>query len=74
METQKIDLFKPISATNVGNPPLVLRVQVTPSNASSVGGVMMASTRIEPYVLLSALPQELQERVKTAVNALIAGR
>jgi hypothetical protein len=39
-----------------------------------VGGVAQSVSKIETYVLLSALPVELQERVKTAVQALIAGR
>jgi len=38
-----------------------------------VGGVPEASQKGEVYVLLSALPRELQERVKTAVQALISG-
>lgn len=39
--------------------------------AEVVGGVSQGMTKIEMYVLLSALPSELQERVKLAVQALI---
>ena len=70
---QKVDLFQPFAADRVGAPPLTLRVAVTPDAGSIVGGVPQSTTRGEIYVLLSALPRELQERVRTAVQALIAG-
>jgi len=37
------------------------------------GGVPQSSQKGEVYVLLSALPREIQERVKTAVQSLISG-
>jgi hypothetical protein len=73
-EPQKVDLYQPIAASRVGPPPLALRVAVTPNVDSFVGGVPQSTQRVETYVLLSALPQELQERVKLAVQALLAGR
>jgi hypothetical protein len=71
---QDVDLYQPITATRVGPPPAVLRVITRPNNNSLVGGVPAGSMKAEAYVLLSALPTELQERVKIAVQALIAGR
>jgi hypothetical protein len=70
---QKADIYQPIEANRVGPAPLVIRTIVTPSNAMIAGGAPMSSKKIEDYVLLSALPKDLQERVKTAVQALVAG-
>lgn len=58
----------------IGPAPVALRVAVTPAAGFSEGGQMGSVTQIETYVLLSSLPQELQERVRTAVQALITGR
>ena len=69
----KIDIYQPIEANRVGPPPLVIRAIVTPTNAMTVGGMPTDSRRAEDYVLLSALPRELQERVRTAVQAIITG-
>lgn len=74
MELQKVDLYKPLAADKVGPAPLALRVAVTPTANMLVGGTSSSSQRVETYVLLSALPQELQERVKLACQALLAGR
>lgn len=74
MAAQKVDLYQPIVNSRVGPAPLALRVGVTPNQDMTVGGPVQGVTRIETYVLLSALPTELQERVRTAVQALLAGR
>lgn len=73
MATQKVDLYQPIANNRVGPPPLILRVGVTPNADSIVGGVPQGASKVETYVLLTALPSELQERVKLTVQALIAG-
>lgn len=73
MTAQKVDLYQPIINSRIGPAPLALRVGVTPNLDNVVGGVPQGVTRIETYVLLSALPTEMQERVKLAVQALIAG-
>jgi len=73
MSDNKADLFQPIAATRVGSPPLVIRAIVTDNNDYLVGGVPQSTARAESYVLLSALPRELQERIKVAVNAIISG-
>lgn len=70
---QKVDLYQPMIASRIGPAPLMLRVAVTPNNGMVAGGVPISTTKIESYVLLSALPQELQERVKTAIQMLVSG-
>jgi hypothetical protein len=69
----KVDLYQPIEAARVGPPPLVIRAVVTTTNAMIAGGMPTGSRKAEDYILLSALPKELQERVRTAVQAIIAG-
>jgi hypothetical protein len=73
MQLQRADLQQPIAAAHVGPAPLTIRTVITPTNAAMVGGVPQNSQRGEIYVLLSALPDELRERVKLAVQAIIAG-
>jgi hypothetical protein len=60
--------------TRVGPAPVALRIATTPNVSEMVGGMPQSTSRIEVYVLLSALPTELQERVKLAVQAVVAGR
>jgi len=69
----KADLYQPIIAERAGPAPLSLRTVVTVYQDHFVGGVPQSSQKGEVYVLLSALPKELQERVKTAVQSLISG-
>jgi len=73
MSDNKADLFKPIHATHVGPSPVVIRAVVTDNNNYMVGGMPQAALKAENYILLSALPRELQDRVKTAVQAIISG-
>ena len=68
-----VDLYQPIHATRIGIPPVVIRAVVTTNSDYLVGGMPQAATKVENYILLSALPKELQNRVRTAVQALIAG-
>jgi hypothetical protein len=69
----RADFFKPIYASHIGPAPVVVRAVITSNQDSIAGGVPQAALKGESYVLLSALPKELQERVKTAVQALISG-
>lgn len=69
----KADLYQPIISSRIGPAPVVVRTVVTTNSDYVMGGMPQAATKVENYVLLSALPKELQERVKTAVQALIAG-
>ena len=72
MTPQKVDLRAPIVSSVIGPPPIVVNVHVTPQADHVVGGVPASSTRLESYVLFSALPEELQQRVKSAVQVLIS--
>jgi hypothetical protein len=69
----RVDLFRPVYASHVGPPPVVIRAIVTTNQNSIAGGVPQEALRAESYVLLSSLPKELQDRVKTAVQAIISG-
>lgn len=69
----KANLYQPILADSQGLPPVVLRVVTQPSNQHMVGGVPSSTQKVEPYVLLSALPDDLRRRVELAVQMIIAG-
>lgn len=69
---QRVDLYAPMLAQR-GPAPLALRVGVANPNSISEG-VPSNVVKIETYVLLSALPVELRNKVELAVQALIAGR
>lgn len=69
----KADLYQPVVSSRIGPAPVVVRAVVTTNSDYVMGGMPQAATKVENYILLSALPRELQERVKTAVQALIAG-
>lgn len=73
MEFQKVDLYKPIAADKKGPAPLVVRVAVQNQDVYTSGGTHASPIRSEAYVLLSALPVDLRQRVETAVQALISG-
>lgn len=70
---QKIDLYQPLIHDKKTSAPLTLRVGVPTSGGYIEGGSAMSYLKSETYVLLSALPAELQERVKTAIQAIISG-
>lgn len=69
----KADLYQPVYASHIGPPPIVVRAVITTNSDYVAGGMPQSSTKVENYIMLSALPKELQERVRTAVQALIAG-
>ena len=69
---QKVDLFQPLMSNRIGAPPLVINVGVQRSSAETAGGPVENAVRPERYVLLSALPDELRERVKTAIQVLLS--
>ena len=73
MEVQKVNLYAPIMAAQKGNPPLVLQVGVQPADMMSVGGTVASPVKVESYVLLSILPDEIRRRVETVVQSMIAG-
>lgn len=72
MIMQKVDLYQPMIHVRIGAPPLFINVGVNRSGSETIGGPVENVVRPETYVLLSALPDELRERVKTAVQALIS--
>jgi hypothetical protein len=67
------NLYQPIVSTTVGSPPLVVRAVITPTVEHLQGGPMPQARRVESYILLSALPEELRRRVELAVQALVRG-
>lgn len=69
----RADVYAPIFASKDGPAPLVLRAILRNNTAYIGGGVPQTSLTAEDYILLSALPKELQERVRIAVQALISG-
>jgi hypothetical protein len=69
----KADLYLPVFATKTGPAPLVIRAVVHNNAAYIGGGVPQTSWTPEDYVLVSALPKEIQERVKVAVQSIISG-
>jgi hypothetical protein len=69
----RADIYLPVVATRIGPPPVVIRAVVSNNNSYIGGGVPQSSYTAEDYVLVSALPKELQERVKVAVQAIISG-
>lgn len=66
---QRVDLYQPMIASR-GPAPLAMRVGVVNQN-SIADGVPVGNMKVETYVLLSALPDELRRRVELAVQALI---
>jgi len=70
---QKVDLYQPLVHDKKSPAPLTIRIGINTVNGYVEGGSPAAYLKPETYVLLSALPTELQERVKTAVQAIIAG-
>jgi hypothetical protein len=68
------NLYQTIENTHKGAPPLVIEAINTPFIGETYGGIVETPRRKEYYVLLSALPQELQQKVTLAVQALQADR
>ena len=71
---QRVDLYQPMINSRPGPAPVALRCGVTSDGGMTESGPMQTVTKIETYVLLSALPTDLQERVRTAIQLLISGR
>lgn len=71
--SNQTNIYEHVIADRQGPPPLVINVVTRPKAMEFVGGVPETSTKMESYVLFSALPEELRARVKTAVEALQAG-
>lgn len=67
---QLVNLNEPIKSVWQGAPPVVLNVTVTPNVQFTELGPVESPDRNESYVLVSSLPQDLQERIRIAVNAI----
>ena len=70
---QKVDLYLPILHSKKEPAPLTLRVGVQSFGALVEGGTAESVIKPETYVLLSALPIELRQKVTTAIQALLSG-
>lgn len=72
--SQQVDtLVQPIVSTNPVVPLVVRCVTSRAGNTMLTSGAPEGGQVINEYVLLSALPQDLKERVITAVRMLAGG-
>lgn len=71
MSDQVVDLTRPLVADREGNAPYALKV-VVKSKAWSPSGPIVGQ-KVEDYVLWSALPDELREQVRTAIQLKLSG-
>lgn len=69
---QIVNLYEELKADRPGAPPLVLKVVTQRHGDHIAGGVSSSSVKMEEYVMFSVLPDELKERVRTALHALAA--
>jgi hypothetical protein len=67
--TQKADLNKPIAHN--GEPPFYIRTLCTKMSYTDAG--VMPQNKVEDYILISSLPDDLKDRVKTFIQAKLAG-
>jgi hypothetical protein len=72
MDFQLIDIYKPIASKTIGPAPIVINALITSSTAQTVNATMTKNQRIETYVLLSSLPQELKNKVELAIQMMQA--
>lgn len=68
-----MDLYSPILSSHKGPAPLIIKIGVQQSDLFTEGGPVVSSVKPETYVLLSALPEELRQRVNVAVQAILSG-
>ena len=68
----KIDLSQPLEAVAGQAAPMILRIVTRPRRDEMVGGVPATNAKVAEYVLYSALPEEIKQRVKLAVEAIMA--
>ena len=73
MSNNLANIYEPVTSDRQGSPPLVINVITKPRAMEFMGGVPATAFKQESYVLFSALPDELRERVRTAIQALQAG-
>lgn len=66
-------LYSQIETSEVAAPPIVLNVVSRTVSAHVAGGIPPTTATNNQYVLLAALPEELRQRVITAVQMAEAG-
>lgn len=64
------NVYEPIISTAQGSLPVVVHLRKVAREY--VAGAVPAASPPEPYVKLSALPAELQQAVKNALNVMLA--
>lgn len=69
-EKQLIDPYRPITKKSNIPAPLTLVIQNEGAQHTYMEGVPSTSVKPDVYVLLSALPEELRNRVITAVQMI----
>jgi hypothetical protein len=67
---QIVDLYAPIAGNRPGAPPLVLRIGVQGAPQMMMNGPTASTFKVEPYVLVSAFPEDLRRRIEDAVQML----
>lgn len=67
---QVVDLARPIFSGRKGYKPLFFNVAIQGADLVTEGGSVQSSPKQETYVLLSALPRELQIRIQTAIQTI----
>ena len=67
---QVIDLARPIVSGRKGYRPLFFNVAIQGADLVTEGGSVQSNPKQETYVLLSALPKELQIRIQTAIQTI----
>jgi hypothetical protein len=73
MSFQHVDLYSPILASRKGPAPAIIKIGVQPADSYTVGGPVSSPVKVETYVLMSMLPDELRRRVETAVQTILSG-
>jgi hypothetical protein len=73
MKQNRADVSVPIVSERTGPSPLVINVLVTPNPTYTGGGSIETKVRDEPYVKLTALPDELRRQVVDTINMLVQG-
>lgn len=67
------DLTKPIFSAHPGKPPAMIRTVISAQQYMMQGAIPSNSQKVEDYVLLNALPEELRQRVLLALQVLSSG-
>lgn len=72
-KVQVVDLMAPIVNARAGDPPLTFNVQTIVNAGLIEGATSHKVVKNDTYVRLSALPDEIRNRVVTAIQMLLSG-